>query len=133
MHTVRHHLVSDFIRKGKTMKYTVFYKPDGTLVSVVSEQTDPDNIKVGTFEVPDGNVIDSIDVSGNEHTAITHTTPMADMAKLRADLEATNKRLEEMNSKRSTEVEEVRKAILANSTMIASISPDTVEDDEDAN
>ena len=90
-------------------------------------------MKISTFEVPDGNVIDSIDVSGNEHTAITHTTPMVDTAKLQAELEATNKRLEEMNSKRSAEVEEVRKAILANSTMIASISPDTVEDDEDAN
>ncbi len=66
------------------MKYTVFYKPDGTLVSVVSEQTDTDNIKVGTFEVPDGNVIDSIDISGREPAAISHATPMTDAAELAA-------------------------------------------------
>lgn len=115
------------------MKYTVLYTSNGDVLAVVSEQSDLKSLKIGTFEVPDGHIIDSIDVSGKEHTAVTHATPMADMAKLQAELEATNKRLEEMNSKRSAEVEEVRKAILANSTMIASISPDTMEDDEDAN
>lgn len=115
------------------MRYTVFYNPDGTVISIAAEQFDIKNIKIDTFEIPDGNIIDSIDVSGKEHTAVTHATPMGDMAKLQAELEATNKRLEEMNNKRSAEVEEVRKAILANSTMIASISPDTVEEDEDKN
>jgi len=115
------------------MRYTVFYNPDGTVISIAAEQFDIKNIKIGTFEIPDGRIIDSIDVSGKEHTAVTHATPMADMAKLQAEIEATNKRLEEMNNKRSAEAEEARKAILANSTMIASISPDTVEDDEGAN
>lgn len=115
------------------MRYTVFYNPDGNVISIAAEQFDIKNIKIDTFDIPDGNIIDSIDVSGKEHTAVTHATPMVDMAKLQAELEATNKRLEEMNSKRSAEVEEVRKAILANSTMIASISPDSVEDDEDTN
>ena len=81
------------------MKYTVFYKPDGTLVSVVSEQTDIDNIKVGTFEVPDGNVIDSIDISGREPAAISHATPMGDMSKIHGELEAINKRIEDINHK----------------------------------
>lgn len=112
------------------MKYTVIYKDTGDVLAVVSEQSDIKSINIGTFEIPDNHIIDSIDVSGKEHAAVTHATPMADMAKLQAELEATNKRLEEMNSKRSAEVEEVRKAILANSTMIASISPDTVEDDD---
>lgn len=115
------------------MKYTVIYKDTGDVLAVVSEQPDIKSIKINTFDIPDNHIIDSIDVSGKEHTAVTHATPMADMAKLQAELEATNKRLEEMNNKRSAEVEEVRKAILANSTMIASISPDTVEDDEGAN
>ena len=112
------------------MKYTVIYKDTGDVLAVVSEQSDIKSINIGTFEIPGNHIIDSIDVSGKEHAAVTHATPMADMAKLQAELEATNKRLEEMNSKRSAEVEEVRKAILANSTMIASISPDTVEDDD---
>lgn len=115
------------------MKYTVIYKDNGDVLAVVSERSDIKNIKVDTFDIPDNHIIDSIDVSGKAHTAVTHATPMADFAKMKEELEATNKRLEEMNNKRSAEVEEVRKAILANSTMIASISPDTVEDDEDAN
>lgn len=51
------------------MKFTVIYKPNGDVVSVVSEQSDLDSLKIGTFEVPDGNVIDSIDTSKKEHTA----------------------------------------------------------------
>lgn len=66
------------------MRYTVFYKPDGTLVSVVSEQTDVDNIKAGVFEVPDGNVIDSIDTSKEKHEAVSHATPMTSSAELTA-------------------------------------------------
>jgi len=49
------------------MKYTVFYKPDGTVISTATEQADIETIKIGTFEVPDGNVIDSIDTSKKEH------------------------------------------------------------------
>lgn len=115
------------------MRYTVFYNADGTVISIAAEQLDIKNIKIDTFDIPDNHIIDSIDTSKKEHAAVSHATPMGDMAKLQAELEATNKRLEEMNNKRSAEVEEVRKAILANSTMIASISPDTVEDDEGAN
>nr|DAS19045.1 MAG TPA: hypothetical protein [Caudoviricetes sp.] len=66
------------------MKYTVFYKPDGTVVSIASEQANLEEIKIGTFEVPDGYVIDSIDTSKAEHTAVSHATPMTDAAELAA-------------------------------------------------
>ena len=66
------------------MKYTVFYKPDGTVVSIASEQANLEEIKIGTFEVPDGYVIDSIDVSKKEHTAVSHATPMTSSAELAA-------------------------------------------------
>ena len=66
------------------MKYTVFYKPDGIVISIVPEQDDINNIKIGTFEVPNGNVIDSIDTSKAEHTAVSHTTPMTSSAELAA-------------------------------------------------
>lgn len=66
------------------MKYTVFYKPDGTVISIVSEQDDINNIKIGTFEVPNGNVIDSIDTSKKEHAAVSHATPMTSSAELAA-------------------------------------------------
>lgn len=72
-------------KKGEKVKYTVFYKPDGSVVSVVLEQADIESIKAGTFEVPDGNIIDSVDVSKKEHTAVSHPTPMASLAEL-ADL-----------------------------------------------
>ena len=105
------------------MKYTVIYRDNGDVLAVVSEQSDLKALKLGTFEVPDGNIIDSIDVSKKEHTAVSHATPMADMAKLHEELEATNKRLEELNRKRSEETAEMRAAILASATMIAAIAP----------
>ena len=66
------------------MKYTVFYKPDGAVVAIVPEQANLEEIKIGTFEVPDGYVIDSIDTSKAEHTAVSHATPMTDAAELAA-------------------------------------------------
>ena len=113
------------------MKHTVLYTPSGDILAVVSEQSDLESLKLDTFEVPDGHIIDSIDVSKKEHVAVSHATPMADMAKLQEELEATNKRLEELNRKRSEETEEMRKAILANATLMATIAPpDEGEEDE---
>ena len=66
------------------MKFTVIYKPNGDVISVVSEQSDLDSLKISTFEVPDGNVIDSIDTSKAEHTAVSHATPMTSSAELAA-------------------------------------------------
>ena len=105
------------------MKYTVIYKDTGDVLAVVSEQSDIKNIKIDTFDIPDNHIIDSIDVSKKEHTAVSHATPMADMAKLQEELKATNKRLEELNRKRSEETAEMRAAILASATMIAAIAP----------
>lgn len=113
------------------MKYTVLYTSSGDILAIVSEQSDLKALKIGTFEVPDGHIIDNIDVSKKEHVAVSHATPMADMAKLQEELEATNKRLEELNRKRSEETEEMRKAILANATLMATIAPpeEGVEDE----
>lgn len=105
------------------MKYTVVYKNNGDVLAVIPEQSDIKNIKIDTFEIPDNHIIDSIDVSKKEHVAVSHATPMADMAKLQEELEATNKRLEELNHKRSEETAEMRAAILASATMIAAIAP----------
>ena len=66
------------------MKYSVFYKPDGTVISTATEQADIETIKIGTFEIPDGNVIDSIDTSKKEHIAVSHATPMTNAAELAA-------------------------------------------------
>lgn len=58
------------------MKYTVIYKDNGNVLAVVSEQSDIKNIKIGTFEIPDNHIIDSIDVSGKEPTVVSHATGM---------------------------------------------------------
>ena len=105
------------------MKYTVLYTSSGDILAVVSEQSNLESLKIGTFEVPDGHIIDSIDVSKKEHVAVSHATPMADTAKLQEELEATNKRIEELDHKRSEETAEMRAAILASATMIAAIAP----------
>lgn len=105
------------------MRYTVFYKPDGTVISIAAEQLDIKNIKIDTFEIPDNHIIDSIDTSKKEHAAVSHATPMGDFAKLREEIEATNRHLDELNQKRSEETAEMRAAILASATMIAAIAP----------
>ena len=84
------------------MKFTVIYKPNGDVVSVVSEQLDLDSLKIGTFEVPDGNVIDSIDTSKKEHTAVSHATPMTTAAEL-----AAVKKQAELNSAGIAELTDV--------------------------
>ena len=70
------------------MKYTVFYKPDGTVISIASEQADVENIKIATFEIPDGNIIDGIDTSKTEHTAVTHATGMVSAEELEKQAKA---------------------------------------------
>ena len=84
------------------MKYTVFYKTDGTVVSIAPEQANLEEIKIGTFEVPDGNVIDSIDTSKKEHVAVSHSTPMTDAAEL-----AAVKKQSELNSASLAELTDV--------------------------
>lgn len=113
------------------MKHTVLYTSNGDILAVVSEQSDLKSLKIGTFEIPDGHIIDSIDVSKKEHVAVSHATPMADMVKLQAELEATNKRFEESNRKRSEETAEMRAAILASATMIAAIAPSSGINEEE--
>lgn len=113
------------------MKYTVLYRSNGDILAVVSEQSDLESLKIGTFEIPDNHIIDSIDVSKKEHVAVSHATPMGDIAKLTAEMEATKQHLEELNRKRSEETEEMRKAILANATMMATLAPpEEGEEDE---
>ena len=53
------------------MKYTVVYMINGDVLAVIPEQSDIKNIKIDTFEIPDNHIIDSIDVSGKAHTAVT--------------------------------------------------------------
>lgn len=58
------------------MKYTVIYRDNGDVLAVISEQSDINSIKIATFEIPDNHIIDNIDTSKAEHTAISHATGM---------------------------------------------------------
>jgi hypothetical protein len=70
------------------MKYTILYTSNGDILAVVSEQSDLKSLKIGTFEVPDGNIIDSIDTSKKEHTAVTHATGMVSAEELEKQAKA---------------------------------------------
>lgn len=70
------------------MKYTVLYTSNGNVLAVVSEQSDIKNIKVDTFDIPDNHIIDSIDVSKKEHTAVTHATGMISAEELEKQAKA---------------------------------------------
>nr|DAN41579.1 MAG TPA: hypothetical protein [Caudoviricetes sp.] len=111
------------------MKHTVLYTSNGGVLAIVSEQSDLESLKICTFEVPDGHIIDSIDTSKEEHTAVSHDTGMGGLSKLKEELEATKQHLDELNRKRLEETEELRAAILATATMLA--SKDGSEDGEE--
>lgn len=70
------------------MKYTVIYRDNGDVLAVVSEQPDVKSIKINTFDIPDGNIIDSIDTSKTEHTAVTHATGMVSAEELEKQAKA---------------------------------------------
>lgn len=70
------------------MKYTVIYKDSGDVLAVISEQSDVNNIKIATFEIPDGHIIDNIDVSKKEHTAVSHSTGMVSAEELEKQAKA---------------------------------------------
>ena len=70
------------------MKNTIFYKSDGTVLSVIAEIENLMDIKIANFEVEDGYVVDSIDVSKEKHEVIAHITPMATASKVEKQGEA---------------------------------------------
>lgn len=70
------------------MKYTVVYKNNGDVLAVVSEQSDIKSIRIGTFEIPDNHIIDSIDVSGKEPTVVSHATGMISAEELEKQAKA---------------------------------------------
>ena len=70
------------------MRNTIFYKSDGTVLAVISELSDLKDIKIDNFEVEDGYVVDSIDVSKEKYEVVAHVTPMATASKVEKQGEA---------------------------------------------
>lgn len=72
------------------MKVTVIYDSGtGDMLATVGEH-DPETIKAASFEVPDGERVDRVDVSKEPHTVVTSATPISVQAELKA-LIAENK------------------------------------------
>ena len=72
------------------MKVTVIYDSGtGDMLATVGEH-DPEVIKAASFEVPDGERVDRVDVSKEPHTVVTSATPISVQAELKA-LIAENK------------------------------------------
>ena len=66
------------------MKVTVIYDSGtGDMLATVGEH-DPETIKAASFEVPDGERVDRVDVSKETHTVVTSDTPVSVQAKLEA-------------------------------------------------
>lgn len=70
------------------MKYTVLYKNNGDVLAVIPEQSDIKNIKIDTFDIPDGHIVDSIDTSSKKHTAVTHAIGMVSVEELEKQAKA---------------------------------------------
>lgn len=70
------------------MKYTVVYMNNGDVLAVIPEQSDIKNIKIDTFEISDNHIIDNIDTSKTEHTAVTHATGMVSAEELEKQAKA---------------------------------------------
>lgn len=70
------------------MKYTVIYKTNGDVLAVIPEQSDIKNIKITTFDIPDGHIVDSIDTSKKEHTVVSHSTGMVSAEELEKQAKA---------------------------------------------
>lgn len=70
------------------MKYTVIYRDNGDVLAVIPEQSDIKNIKIDTFDIPDGHIVDNIDTSKTEHTAFTHATGMVSAEELEKQAKA---------------------------------------------
>lgn len=70
------------------MRNTIFYKSDGTVLSVIAEVDNLMDIKIANFDVEDGYVVDSIDVSKEKHEVVAHITPMATASKVEKQGEA---------------------------------------------
>lgn len=58
------------------------------MLAVIPEQSDIKNIKIDTFEVSDNHIIDNIDTSKTEHTAVTHATGMVSAEELEKQAKA---------------------------------------------
>lgn len=70
------------------MKETVIYDSRTGDVLAVTSERDTEHIKAKVFEVQDGERVDRVDVSGEEHKAVTSVTPASLEVQVLANKEA---------------------------------------------
>ncbi|WP_314156398.1 hypothetical protein [Stomatobaculum longum] len=70
------------------MKETVIYDSRTGDVLAVTSERDTEHIEAKVFEVQDGERVDRVDVSGEEHKAVTSATPASLEVQVLANKEA---------------------------------------------
>lgn len=82
------------------MKVTVVYdSATGDMLATLGDH-DPTKVKAESFEVPDGDRVDRVDISGDAPKVVTSETP----ASWKARLEAAEKRSDEKRASLETRV-----------------------------
>lgn len=82
------------------MKVTVVYdSATGDMLATLGDH-DPTKVKAASFEVPDGNRVDRVDISGDAPKVVTSETPVS----WQAQLEAAVKRSDEKRASLETRV-----------------------------
>ena len=82
------------------MKVTVVYdSATGDMLATLGDH-DPTKVKAASFEVPDGDRVDRVDISGDAPKVVTSETPLS----WQAQLEAAVKRSDEKRASLETRV-----------------------------
>ena len=82
------------------MKVTVIYdSTTGDMLATLGDH-DPTKVKAASFEVPDGDRVDRVDISGDAPKVVTSETPVS----WQAQLEAAVKRSDEKRASLETRV-----------------------------
>lgn len=75
-------------------KRTVVYnKENGNVLFSTTEVPNVENYVIKTFEVKEGQNVNSVDVTGKEHTVVCQDNPISETTKLKKELEDTKKDL----------------------------------------
>ena len=91
------------------MKVTVVYdSTTGDMLATIGDH-DQTRVKAASFEVPDGDRVDRVDISGDAPKVVTSETP----ASWKAQLDAAIKRSDERRAEVATRSAEEREALKA--------------------
>lgn len=90
------------------MKVTVVYdSATGDMLATLGDH-DPKKVKAASFDVPDGDRVDRVDISGDAPKVVTSETPVS----WQAQLEAAVKQSDEKRSEQAEQMRQEMKAFM---------------------